>query len=88
MLEEHGGAVTTIDRTVIERRRVELQQEAARGRVIMQQLDARRTELAQSLQRIEGAITVIDEILAPPAEPAPKRRRRSAPAPTDPPPKR
>ena len=46
-----------------------LRTELANGRDALTQLEQRRTQIAETLLRIEGAIQVLDEVLATP-EPA------------------
>lgn len=56
-------------RDQIEARRTQLEAEHAQGRQMLADLDQKRTELAQTLLRISGAIQVLGELLAEPAAP-------------------
>jgi hypothetical protein len=45
-----------------------LRTELANGRDALTQLDARRAQIAETLLRIEGAVQVLEEVLATPEE--------------------
>ena len=52
-----------MDRNSISQRLQELKDERRAGGVQLQQLDARRSDLQQTLTRIDGAIQVLEELL-------------------------
>lgn len=54
-------------------RLTQLQQDLATGRARLQQLDAQRTQLTETLLRIAGAVQVLEELLhAPLDDPCPE----------------
>lgn len=73
-----------MDRNSIAQRLQELKDERRAGGVQLQQLDARRSDLQQTLTRIDGAIQVLEELLGdqqePPASAYQRCVGRSAPA--------
>ncbi|MDR6674373.1 hypothetical protein [Xanthomonas sp. 1678] len=58
-----------MDRNSIAQRLQELKDERRAGGVQLQQLDARRNDLQQTLTRIDGAIQVLEELLREQEEP-------------------
>lgn len=58
-----------MDRNSIAQRLQELKGERRAGGVQLQQLDARRSDLQQTLTRIDGAIQVLEELLREQEEP-------------------
>ena len=58
-----------MDRNSIAQRLQELKDERRAGGVQLQQLDARRNDLQQTLTRIDGAIQVLEELLGDQQEP-------------------
>jgi hypothetical protein len=58
--------MSTALRLAAETRLATLRQELATGRDALTQLDQRRIQIADTLLRIEGAVQVLDEILATP----------------------
>lgn len=58
-----------MDRNPIAQRLQELKDERRVGGVQLQQLDARRSDLQQTLTRIDGAIQVLEELLGDQQEP-------------------
>jgi ABC-type Fe3+-hydroxamate transport system substrate-binding protein len=57
-------------REQLERRVGELRAEQEKGQQVLAELDAQQAELRQTLLRINGAIQVLEELLADAADPA------------------
>ncbi|EKU25301.1 hypothetical protein [Xanthomonas graminis] len=58
-----------MDRNSIAQRLQQLKDERRAGDAQLQQLDARRSDLQQTLTRIDGAIQVLEEVLRDQEEP-------------------
>ncbi|MDL5364328.1 hypothetical protein QSH18_01780 [Xanthomonas sp. NCPPB 2654] len=58
-----------MDRNSIAQRLQELKDERRAGGVQLQQLDARRSDLQETLTRIDGAIQMLEELLREQEEP-------------------
>ncbi|MBB5387680.1 uncharacterized protein (DUF3084 family) [Janthinobacterium sp. K2E3] len=58
-----------MDKHMIEQRLSELKRNQAQGEQQLLTLDAQKRELQATLQRISGAITVLEELLASPDTP-------------------
>lgn len=57
-----------MDKQIIEQRLAELKRNQAQGEQQLQKLETQKRELQATLQRINGAITVLEELLAEPDE--------------------
>jgi hypothetical protein len=69
MSEAHPDTLTpgpTLALSTVEARLEELRAEHANGCRQLARLDAQREELAATLERIDGAVTVLGELLHPP----------------------
>ena len=58
-----------MDKHMIEQRLTELKRNQAQGEQQLQKLETQKRELQATLQRISGAITVLEELLASPDTP-------------------
>jgi len=58
-----------VDKHMIEQRLTELKRNQAQGEQQLQKLETQKRELQATLQRISGAITVLEELLASPDTP-------------------
>jgi hypothetical protein len=73
------GSTPTM-REVVEQRVSELKTELQKGQQMLAELEARESELRQTVLRISGALQVLEELLAAPVTPPPNGTRPAPPA--------